>query len=312
MPPRCRFPGLAPLLALTAACGGIGLVACAESVTLTPVADTTLFESAPDDNMGGWTHVAVGTTGSQGEHTRNRGLFRFAVADALPADAQVTNALLRLTVTHVPDRTGGSAADSTFALHRLLKPWAEGGQLGDRGFPAAPGEATWNARFHPDRAWAAPGGEAGADFATEFSAATEVAGRGRYAFGPTPQLLSDVQRWRSEPATNFGWLLLTESEDVSKTARRFGSREDAGNAPQLILEFTRLTAPRIEAVWIATNRCHLRFATAPGQRYTVERTAGLSGLPWSDLTNFVALTATDVIVSDVVQPSLRLYRLRSP
>src|SRR5207244_575593 len=50
--------------------------------------------------------------------------------------------------------------------------------------------------------------------------------------------VNDIQTWLDNPASNFGWILISRSEEVSQTARRFGSREDIANAPQLTIEFT--------------------------------------------------------------------------
>jgi hypothetical protein len=43
-----------------------------------------------------------------------------------------------------------------------------------------------------------------------------------YSWGSTPELVSDVQAWRLDSASNFGWLLTT---DVVDSGRRFYSRE---------------------------------------------------------------------------------------
>jgi len=48
--------------------------------------------------------------------------------------------------------------------------------------------------------------------------------------------VADVQSWVDNPASNFGWMLMSESEDVPGTARRFGSRETSP-VPTLVVTF---------------------------------------------------------------------------
>ncbi len=283
----------------------------ADSIALHPVADTTLFESAPNDNMGGWTHIAAGSTGSQGERTRNRGLVRFDPASALPAGAQITSVSLQLTVVLVPGQAGGgSAVNSTFALHRLLQSWGEGDKLGDRGFPADPGEATWNFRFFNDQSWSEPGGAPGSDFAAAPSATRAIAGKATYLFGPSTALRDDVQSWLDAPASNFGWLLLTQSEERAKTARGFASREDPDVPPVLLIEFTASPPLRLEQVAARTNQFTFSFATQADHAYTVEFTGGLASASWTALTHITPGPAKNVVVTDPILPAPRYYRVR--
>src|SRR5207249_7454081 len=60
---------------------------------------------------------------------------------------------------------------------------------------------------------------------------------------------ADAQAWLNNPATNFGWMLITESERTPESARRFGSREDPSHAPVLVIGYlvpsitTQITTP---------------------------------------------------------------------
>ena len=54
----------------------------AETISLQPIADTTLIEAAPDNNLSGSTFFNVGTAGNG---KRNRGLILFDVTSAIPA-----------------------------------------------------------------------------------------------------------------------------------------------------------------------------------------------------------------------------------
>ena len=118
----------------------------ADTVTLRPVADTTLIETAPNNNLGGQPFANSGTTQN---FTKNRALFRFDVS-AIPTGAQVDSVSLAFEVTRQPV-DGYAPAD--FGLHRMLVSWGEGAQTTanpgspGQGAPASPGEATWLARF---------------------------------------------------------------------------------------------------------------------------------------------------------------------
>src|SRR5262245_51813274 len=82
----------------------------AESVVLSPVADTTLHQKFPANNVGGHFDIAAGGVGS-GEVTR--ALLRFDLLGKIPANATVVSATLTVRVTRQPSSGG---ADSTFEL----------------------------------------------------------------------------------------------------------------------------------------------------------------------------------------------------
>lgn len=219
------------------AVGGIA-PATADNVSLLPVADTTLFQFAPTNNLGGTVNLLGGTTMNG---ARNRPLLRFDLA-TLPADATINSVTLTLT-----DISGGTFQASNFELHRVLVDWGEGTKTGNQGQPASSGEATWNARFHSVTDWNAPGGNAGTDYASAVSGATLVSpalGTNVYQFGSTSSMVADVQLWRDTPGANFGWILISDSEGTPQTSRRFASREDAlGRAPVLRVDFTTVPEP---------------------------------------------------------------------
>ena len=204
----------------------------ADTISRNPVADTSLHEINPTFNMGGHTHVSVGTTR---KNTRSRGFFKFDLVGQIPANSVVNSVSVVFTVTGTP--TGGGAS-STFGLHRVLKRWGEGNKTGNIGTPAGTDEATWNARMNPATVWGTPGGAAADDFVATGSVSAQVAGVGQYTFGPSSGLLNDLQGWLQNPEQNFGWVLISQSESVPATARRFGSREAGASAASLIIDFT--------------------------------------------------------------------------
>jgi hypothetical protein len=237
-------------------CLGLGVwsfgitVARADSVTLRPSADTTLHEYFPDNNLGAQTHFNAGTTQNG---PRTHGLVQFDIADALPAGATINSVSLTLEVVGQP--VDGDAP-SNFGLHRMLVGWGEGSGSGNPPFlgrAALPGEATWTHRFAQSaQTWAAPGGMAGLDFVTAFSSDTFIYGvnLSPYVFGSTAMLVSDVQGWLDHPESNFGWMILTQSENEIFSARRFGSREDPFRAPLLEIEFTPVPEPHSMMLWM--------------------------------------------------------------
>src|SRR5213075_1038028 len=54
---------------------------CAETVSLQPIADTTLFQVAPGNNLGGAGFFNAGTAGNG---NRNRALLRFDFSGSIP------------------------------------------------------------------------------------------------------------------------------------------------------------------------------------------------------------------------------------
>ena len=205
-------------------------LARADLVNLTSAADASLVESAPDNNTGSNSFVAAGASASTGPR---RGLFLFDVAGAIPAGSIINSATLTLTVPE-----GNIANPSTFDLFRVLGDWTEGDKVGSAGSPADTGEVTWNSRHHGVTLWNSPGG----DFIGTASASAFVSGLGTYTWS-SAALAADVQWWLDNSATNFGWILISQSEGTPQTARRFGSREDPLNAPVLSIDFTIIPEP---------------------------------------------------------------------
>lgn len=282
-----------------------GSPALAESVRLRPEADTTLFEAAPTNNLGRVVSLAAGATARA---ARSRALLRFHVAGAIPSNAIIVDAKLALRVVRAP--SGGGGVDSRFQLHRVLRGWTEGSKsAGALGSPASPGEPTWLSRAHGSSPWSSPGAAAPADFVAESSASTLVGSSGWHEF---PGLAADVQLWLSNPAANFGWILISDEEGVPATARRFGAREDTNSAPELVVQFSLPTPPppRISGVQRIGNTVGFQFEAQPNLTYTVEHRASTQAGAWSTLTNVGPDAALRTVrVSDVIGSSNRFYRI---
>jgi hypothetical protein len=215
----------------------------AETISLQPVADTTLIQGAPLNNLGGAGFFNAGTAGNGNQ---NRGLILFDLGSAVPAGAVIMRAELTLDVVRQPS---SDRQNSDFVLRRMLQSWGEGAQVpadGDspgQGAAADADETTWRFRFATSVPWSQPGGQAGVDFANAISSSAFVSGAGeQVTFASTPALVADLQWWMNHPEANFGWMLNTASEDVSKTARSFASRE-SGFGPTLTLDFVAVPEP---------------------------------------------------------------------
>ena len=214
----------------------IPLLAKAATVSLSPVADTALFQNSPNNNLGSETDFPAGSTG---RGSRSRGLIRFDITGQIPADATVTSSTLTLKVVKTPS----GAVSSTFGVHRLLKAWTEGTKSGNTGQSATANETTWNNRLAPSTPWSVPGASAPTDYSSTESAALSIAGIGSYTFSSTSAMVSDVQFWLDNSESNFGWILISQSESTSRTAKRFGAREVSSNAASLVVAFTSSSIP---------------------------------------------------------------------
>ena len=239
---------------------GVAARAQTDVVELEPVADTTLIETAPNNNLGAawFFNAGSATTG-----TRNHGLLRFDFTGIIPAGAVIESAQLTLSVTRQP-AAGGQ--DSTFGLYRVLRPWGEGDKT-HQGTPEAPispglgtpagvNDATWNDRFAlSGQPWTAPGAAPNEDYTSLASSVQFIQGilESPYVFSSTPELVNDVQSWLDQPAANFGWMLISdaESEGIPSTARSFGARENADPAlrPHLMVTYTPVPEPGTAALW---------------------------------------------------------------
>jgi hypothetical protein len=221
-------------LAAGAICLGGVISATAQTVTIGPSKDNTLYESVDGFSSNGSGQYFF--SGTIATNDLRRGLIAFDVAAAVPAGATITSASLRLNMS----RTIASAAPAS--LHRLRADWGEGASdaLGEEGAGtvAAAGDATWLHRFWDTQFWSTPGG----DFDATASATTSVGAAGPYVWSG-PGLTADVQSWLDNPATNYGWILITD-ESRFPTAKRFDTRENpiAGNRPQLTIQYSTGTA----------------------------------------------------------------------
>ena len=275
-----------------------------------PVADTSLLEVSPTNNLGGFPGMNSGTTQ---EYKKNRALTRFDFS-SLPTNTVILSATLQIEVTRQPDEPPNN---TTFGLHRMLRPWGEGNKnpatQPGKGSPASPGEATWECAFHPTNLWTIPGGAPDVDYSSVESASQFIYGTGAspYRFETTPELVGDVSFWVRNAASNFGWMLLCNEEFLNFTARRFSTREDTANAPPF-LEVEYLIPPQFDSIQKAGNQCNLSFVARAGQGYTVQYRDSFTVGNWQSLTTISPQSDdTNILCVDITTAPQRFYRLET-
>lgn len=258
-----------------------------------PDADTSLLEVSPSNNLGGFSGMNSGTTQNG---PRNRALLHFNLSE-LPTNAVIQTAKLTVHVTQQPIDGYDFTA---FGLHRMFRPWGEGDKIPvtqpGQGVPATAGEATWLHAFYPTNQWAEPGGQLGTDYSSiesSFEIIYDVP-NSPYTFPSTPELVDDVQLWINNPATNRGWMLRCADELPRFTARRFGTREDANNAP--VLELKYLVPPLLQISLTNDSQVAIRFTAWAGHSYNVFYRNSLKAGEWRALTSIAASTTNREIV----------------
>lgn len=208
------------------------LTASANTVTLTPAKDTTIYFSTSALGNGGGQWVFSGTNGV-GQPLR--GLMKFDLAANIPAGSTINSVQLQL----VMNQTNTHVA-SNVQLRRVLQDWGEGTTIAGfgegSGGTALAGDATWQSAFHPSTAWTSQGGT----FSATVSATQLVGGNGTHTWSSTATFVADAQSFLDAPAGNFGWLLFNTNEGISPSAKRFASRQSTTVSwrPKLIVDFT--------------------------------------------------------------------------
>jgi hypothetical protein len=275
------------------------------TVTIPAAADTSMFQDFPNNNFGSMTNMASGAV-AHGSLTR--ALLKFDIAGHVPAGAVISGVQLRLSVIRA---ASFGSQPSTFSLYRVMNPWGEGNKAtAPLGAPATTGEATWLNRFHPSTPWSAPGGVIGVDFASSPSLSAPVAEPAVYTFDSTPVAIGDAQQWLDNLQSNNGWVLISGSEDTPLSARRFGTREWAPDAPAL--DITYDFPFFIGGFQRSGSTFKLFFSVEPFFSYTVERSTTLTQGSWTTLTNFTErVAAYEAVASDSIlsPPSRRFYRV---
>ena len=292
--------------------GGLGLLiaqphlSAAQTAVFMCVGDTSLVEHNPDNNLGG---MAVLPIGRSDTGPIARGLFKFTVADTLPAGSVIRAATLELEVVN-----RGLSVAREFSVHRLLRAWGEGNKAGGDGeevfgAPAEAGEATWNARLFPTTLWSEPGAKAGADYISTASATESLSGVGRYSFIST-NLASDVQGWLDNPGTNFGWLVKVRNELQTGTLLSFSSRENVAARLRVQYEPPGQISPELRNVRLIAGALSFEFHAEQDRSYNVEYTTDFAA--WLFHNVVPPGPARTVTVAAPVVSENRCYRVVGP
>ncbi len=205
-----------------------GNQATADTVTLEPAKDNTIFSESNNSDGSGPTFFS-------GRIRRfnnfRRTLIAFDLSGSIPDGSIVQSVTLSIRVDRDP------SGPHNYSLHRLTRDWGEGssnsGTSGGLGVPAQSGaDATWNDAFFNGNNWSSSGG----DFIQQASATSSVSGTG-FADWSSAGLIADVQAWSNSQSTNFGWILIGE-EGNSVSVKRFNSRNgSSANRPKLTVTF---------------------------------------------------------------------------
>jgi len=234
--------------------------------------------------------------GTNGQDEDSRSLLAFNLT-AIPSNAVVSSAALTVKVVKLAP---GFPSSGTMDLRRLLVAWSDGA-------------ATWTNRLTSIR-WSTNGAAAPVDFTNSITQSITVTAQTTYTFVSNSNMVADVQRWVNNPASNFGWIIISELQGTLFTECKFGTRENSGNEPSLTVQFTvPATPPALTPLSILTNRFRFSFLAETNRVYTVEYLGTLTGSNWTSLTNLGPLTiATNVVVSDPLTASNRFYRVSTP
>jgi hypothetical protein len=214
--------------------------------------DNTLYENATGQvSNGKGIYFFAGKTGNATNSLR-RALVAFDLT-SIPSNATITSATYSMALS----QAGPSTAGANISLNKVSRDWGEGasnaGSPGGQGAAAQTGDATWIHAFFNTSFWTNPGG----DFSPTASATTFVQTEGTVYEWSGSGLLADVQSWVSNPANNFGWIILGNEADAG-SADRFNSRENTVNPPRLTLTFqtaapTPTPMPAAQALNISTR-----------------------------------------------------------
>jgi hypothetical protein len=201
-------------------------------LTVLPSKDSSLLEDPSGSVSGGASSALyLGRLGANGGNLKRRAVMAFDLS-SIPTNAVVTQVSLTLTLLK------GNGGDTPVTLHRLTQNWGEGTSSGGpQGALSTPGSATWIHTSYSGAFWTNPGG----DFDPTTSATQVVGSFGAPVWDSTTsgnqRVVNDAQGWVSNPASNFGWILLGDEVNTS-TAKEFGSRELSFGQPTLTVTYS--------------------------------------------------------------------------
>jgi hypothetical protein len=202
----------------------------AEMVHIPADRDATLIEDAEGDVANGSGPAFFAGRTNQSVDSIRRGVVRFDVASAVPADAIIDRVFLTLY------QGSNNTEPSEVSLHRVLADWGEGASFsgGGGGAPAETDDATWLHTFYDYDFWVQQGGQ----FVPHASATATIAGDDFYTWQNTVHMVNNVRLWLHNPERNFGWLVMGD-ESTGGSVKRFDSRSapNDNQHPVLTIEY---------------------------------------------------------------------------
>ena len=267
----------------------------AVTVSLQATADATITDQFPTTPQGSDTNFNVGTTGPNAGSKSRRALLKFNLS-SVPSNAVVSSAALTLRVVKTPP----TPTNGVYELRTVLATWSES-------------QATWMARL-TGTPWASTnGGGIGTDYSATISQTNFITGNGNYTWGSNATMVADVQGWVADPASNNGWVLISQLQGVNFSERTLDAREGA-TKPSLQVQYTvPATPPTLTALMPTNSDFQFTFDAESNRTYTVEWLGDLVDTNWSGLTNIGSLpSAQAVTVTDPMTETNRFYRVRTP
>ncbi len=236
-------------LSTLALAGIAGTVPARPTVNLTPVADATLYQDAEGDVANGAGQSLYAGKTNQSSNSLRRALIKFDFS-SIPAGSTITAVSLKLRCSKVPT---GAVGTYPFTLTKVSATWGEGtsNASGDEGAgtAATANSATWLHRFYSGTTWTTAGGTTTGGT----SATTSVTNVGNYNWSGAA-MVTDVQNWLNNPATNNGWML-KGNETTAKSARQFDSRTHPTTANRPVLTVTYTAPPASGACCFNDGTC---------------------------------------------------------
>ncbi|MCE9544949.1 MAG: DNRLRE domain-containing protein [Planctomycetia bacterium] len=219
---------------------GAARTSSATTVTFQADKDNSIFQDGTSKSAGAAQSIHVGAAGSNANGSIRRGLIYFDLTapGKIPANAIITGASLTMYVAIAPMNIPPGPALTNVSLYALTKEWGEGASAGGLGMGTGTGanavapDATWlKPKFGSAPNWTTPGG----DFVATITA-TQAIGvptdviHDNYVWQST-QLLTDVQSWYDDSASNFGWILRGDEATAFSNRRFFSSEFTTVNFP---------------------------------------------------------------------------------
>lgn len=219
------------------------------TVTITPTADSELYNGSTTTNYGVCDQMWVGYGGAT---AISRSVILFDLT-SVPTGATIISATLELEVIN------NTGTNLNVSVHQVTNFWFEGtGPC--TGTPTMP--VSWNIRSGTTP-WAAAGG----DYNTTAVSSTSVGDEGTYSWDVTALVTS----WTTSSTANHGFLLRATPESGSNV-KYFATKEHADESfhPRLVITYT---IPTTSPVWHSVDQ---KDATGSGNLLIVDRPDNVS------------------------------------